>query len=107
MATLGDLLGSARRDAAAFAGWIDDIDPGLSEDLAGAAERCALDPVGFVRLALSDFSRLASEEDWATLMSGIRDSTDPGMTCLAAMVQWRINVADCAGDAPTGQGGSQ
>jgi len=90
MPTLGDLLASARHDASAFAGWIAATDAPFARELADAAGGQALEPAGFVRLAIGDFSRHASEEDWATLVSAIRDAQDPGMTCLRAMVDWRI-----------------
>ena len=96
MATLGDLLASARRDAGAFEGWISRTDPDLASELGRAAEALRLEPAGFVRLAVSDYSRLAEEEDWASLVSALREATDPAMTCLSAMVRWRIGAAACA-----------
>lgn len=108
MALLGDLLGAARRESSRFVASIGTVDPVLARGLAESAGRLDLDPGAFVRLALSDFARLASEEDWATLMSGIRDSADPGMTCLAGMVEWRIGAVGCqTHDAATVQGGIQ
>jgi hypothetical protein len=95
MALLGDLLGAARRDSSRFVSSVGAIDPAFARGLAEAARQLDLDPGAFVRLALSDFSRLASEEDWATLMSGVRDSADPAMTCLAGMVHWRMSAAGC------------
>lgn len=108
MGLLGDLLADARRDAGRFVACIDAVDPALALSLGEAAARLDLDPGAFVRLALGDFARLASEEDWATLMSGIRDSGDPGMTCLAGMVEWRIAAAACTTHGATnGQGGPE
>ena len=52
-------------------------------------------PTGFVRAAMSDFNRFAAEEDWATLTSSLRDTDDPGTTCLLAMVHWRLTVRGC------------
>lgn len=97
MATLGDLLATARRDAAGFTAWIGQVDPDMAAALGLAAQDHALDVTGFVRLALNDFARLAPEEDWATLISAVRDASDPGMTCLSAMVQWRIAAPGCTG----------
>jgi hypothetical protein len=34
-----------------------------------------MSPAGFVRAAVTEFSRYASEEDWATLTSSISDSS--------------------------------
>lgn len=96
MATLGDILAAARRDTGAFAARILVVDPALAGDLAGASHGMNTSIAGFVRLAVADFARLASDEDWTTLISAMRDSADPGMTCLAGMVQWRIDAPCCA-----------
>ena len=97
MAMLGDLLGAARGSAAAFQGWLEASDPALAAEVALAAAREGVTPAGFVRGAVADFARFASEEDWATLTSSIRDSADPGAVCLLAMVHWRLTVAGCGG----------
>ena len=96
MAMLGDLLAAARDSTGAFQAWLQKADPGLASEVATAAEREGLTPTGFVRCAVADFSRLAAEEDWATLTSSIRDSADPGSVCLLAMVHWRLTVRGCA-----------
>ena len=95
MATLGDILGAARRSAGAFEGWLSGADPALAEDVASAAGRFGTTPAGFARLAVADFSRYADEEDWAGLTRVVRDEQDAGTACLAAMVQWRLAVPDC------------
>jgi hypothetical protein len=97
MPMLGDLLAAARESSGQFEAWVAQADPGLAGDLREAARGEGLSPTGFVRAAVADFSRLASEEDWATLISAIRDSADPGTTCLLAMVDWRL-TAPCCGD---------
>ena len=93
---LGDLLAAARNSAGGFQAWLIQSDPELAAGVAAAAEREQLSPAGFVRAAVADFSRFASEEDWATLTSSIRDSQDPGAICLHAMVHWRLTVRGCA-----------
>ena len=60
-----------------------------------AADGANETPAAFVRAAIADFARFASEEDWATLTSRIRNSDDPGNACLLVMVQWRLDAADC------------
>ena len=95
MATLGDLLGAARRSTGAFHGWLEASDPELAGEVAAAAAREGLSAAGFVRASVADFSRFASEEDWATLVSAIRDDADPGTICLLAMVHWRLTVTGC------------
>jgi len=95
MAMLGDLLAAARGSAGAFQGWLEASDRELATRVAAAAAREGLTPAGFVRAAVADFSRFASEEDWATLTSSIRDNADPGTVCLLAMVHWRLTVRGC------------
>lgn len=95
MAMLGDLLAAARGSAGAFQGWLENCDPELAGLVAAAASREGLTPASFVRASVADFSRFASEEDWATLTSSIRDNADPGTVCLLAMVRWRLTVRGC------------
>ena len=97
MALLGDLLTEARRSASSFLSWLKTSDPKLAGDVVAAADREGFTPAGFVRVAVADFSRLASEEDWATLVSSLRDSSDPGTVCLLAMVHWRLTARGCEG----------
>ena len=100
MALLGDLLASARASAGAFRPWLESRDPALAADVDAAAAREGLTPSGFVRVAVADFSRFASEEDWATLVSSMRDTDDPGSECLLAMVHWRLTVRRCSDHSP-------
>ena len=92
---LGDLLAAARASSAGFQAWLESSDPELAAGVTGAAAREGMTSTGFVRAAVADFSRFASEEDWATLTSSIRDSADPGTICLLAMVHWRLTVKGC------------
>ncbi len=95
MPMLGDLLAAARASAGSFQSWLVASDPQLAADVAAASEREGMTPAGFVRAAVSDFSRFAAEEDWATLTSSLRDSDDPGTICVLAMVHWRLNARGC------------
>lgn len=95
MVMLGDLLAAARDSAGNFQAWLKMSDPDLASKVAAAADREQMSPAGFVRAAVADFSRFAAEEDWATLVSSIRDSGDPGSVCLLAMVHWRLTVSGC------------
>jgi hypothetical protein len=95
MTTLGDILGAARRSASGFQRWLSGSDPELARRVAEAAQQTGQSPTGYVRAAVSDFSRFASEEDWATLVSTMRESPDPGTDCLAAMVDWRLTAKGC------------
>ncbi|MGZ8348172.1 MAG: hypothetical protein ACXWUP_13780, partial [Allosphingosinicella sp.] len=90
MPMLGDLLAAARDGAGQFHLWLEASDPALAEAVAEAAQGIGVGPAAFVRMAVADFARLAAEEDWATLISSLRDSGDPGTVCLLAMVHWRL-----------------
>lgn len=109
MATLGDLLAAARTSAGTFQPWLEASHRELAADVSFAAAREGLTPAGFARVAVADFSRFASEEDWATLVSSLRDSADPGAVCLLAMVHWRLTARGCNDHsfaAPRQEGGS-
>lgn len=90
MLTLGDILSAAKRSAAGFQRWLEAADPTLATELAITAAQAELSPASFARVAVADFSRYADEEAWAQLTSLLRKSDDPGATCLAAMVRWRL-----------------
>lgn len=96
MATLGDILGSAKRSAAGFQRWIEAADPDLAEEVRVAAAHTGDSFAGLARAAVADFSRFADEDDWAKLTRIIRDDEDPGTTCLMAMVRWRLTATSCA-----------
>lgn len=96
MAMLGDLLADARRSAGDFETWLRVADPALAGQVTEVAGRERTGVAGFARVAVADFARFASEEDWATLVSNIRDADDPGRTCLLAMVHWRLTASGCA-----------
>lgn len=95
MPTLGDMLGAAKRSAANFQQWMELADPGFAAEARAAAERSQTSPAGFARIAVADFSRYADEEAWAQLSGILRNSEDPGLACLAAMVRWRLSQ-DCS-----------
>lgn len=100
MPMLGDILASARTASNSFQTWLERSDPALAADVARSAEAQGSTPTGFVRSAIADFNRFASEEDWATLTSSLRDTADPGTTCLLAMVHWRLTARSCAAHSP-------
>ncbi|MGE0007726.1 MAG: hypothetical protein AB7S92_19360 [Parvibaculaceae bacterium] len=95
MATLGDILGSAKRSAGEFEKWAASADPGLAETVRAAAAAENGSWSGYVRMAVADFSRFADEEAWAGLCRSVRDSDDPAMACLRAMVRWRMAAPAC------------
>src|SRR3546814_14397511 len=91
---LGDMLAAARNSAGRFQAWLEGSDPALAAQVAEHAAREGLSPAAYVRAAVANFASLASEEDWATLTSSMRDSGDPGTVCLMAMVHWRLSAPD-------------
>ena len=96
MPMMGDLLAAARDNAGGFEKWLECADRDAAGRLRNAASANNVTPSAFVRKSVAEFSRFAAEEDWSTLISGMRDSDDPGMTCLLAMVDWRLTATTCA-----------
>jgi len=96
MPMLGDLLAAARDGAGNFQSWLKATRPELASAVEAAAVAETLTPTSFVRVAVADFARYASEEDWATLTSTLKRSEDPGTACLVAMVDWRLAAKTCA-----------
>lgn len=95
MPMLGDLLGAARDGADNFLPWLRIADAQLADAVEEAAGAEKLAPTSYVRVAISDFARFASEEDWATLTSNLKRTEDPGTACLLAMVDWRLTARTC------------
>jgi hypothetical protein len=94
-ATLGQLLAGARQRSGQFAAWLEQADPDLAARLA-ASLAPGESPVSRVRVALADFTADASESDWATLISALRDAGDPGLEMLRRILL-RAFVAEAGG----------
>lgn len=90
MAMLGDILTDARRSSGTFQSWLREAMPDLMAEIEAMGLQSGESTTDFVHGALTAFSQLASEEDWADLTSRMRDSADPGTVCLLAMVRWRL-----------------
>lgn len=95
MPMLGDLLAAARNGAGNFQPWLRASNPELAVAVEKAADAEGLTPTSYVRTAISDFDRFASQEDWATLTSTLKRTEDPGTACLVAMVDWRLTARAC------------
>lgn len=106
MPMLGDMLAAAREMSGSFQAWLEGSDPQLAAQVKRAAEVQGLTPTSYVRTAVADFNRFAAEEDWATLTSSLRDTDDPGTTCLLAMVHWRLTVRGCSHHSSVAEGRS-
>jgi hypothetical protein len=95
MPMLGDLLAAARDGAGNFQPWLEVARPELAAAVEAAAGAESMTPTSYVRAAVADFARFASEEDWATLTSNLKRADDPGTACLLAMVDWRLTAKAC------------
>lgn len=100
MPMLGDLLAMARSVSSSFEAWLGCSDPELAAEVKRAAEGQGLSVTGYVRGAIADFNRFAAEEDWASLISSLRNTQDPGTMCLLAMVHWRLTARGCREHSP-------
>jgi hypothetical protein len=98
MATLGDILASARQ-AATIERWLTAADLDLAQAIGEAASREGEPLDCFARIVVADFTRAADENAWTTLLSRVRDSSDPGLACLSEMVRWRLSLAATGGAA--------
>ncbi len=104
--TMGDILAAARRSSGEVERHLLDADPVLAARVASAAADGGGSVGTLVRIAVADFSRFATEDDWATLVSRLRDDREPGMTCLVAMLEWRLPAAAPDESRPGPDGGS-
>ncbi len=89
---LGDVLAAARRSGADIETWLKPADPDLWTALHAEAMRRQEDTATFARGAVADFSDRAGEEDWAVLVSRMRDTNDAGRTLLLTMMRWRLGI---------------
>lgn len=94
MPMLGDLLAAARNTTGTFPGWLEASDPALMARVKQASEHASETPTAFVRAAVHDYTRHASDEEWTMLTSRLRDSADPGESCLLTMVRWHLAATD-------------
>ncbi len=107
MPMLGDVLAAARRSAGGFMRWLEAVDRDLVGRIAAAADPAGESPTSYVRTAVAEFGFYASEDDWATLNSRLRDTDDPGTVCLLTMVEWRLMTEAAARRAPVGVEGEK
>ncbi|MFW5680559.1 MAG: hypothetical protein ACOC3D_09845 [Pseudomonadota bacterium] len=82
---LGDMLGAARAAAPDLERWLAE-DATLDHRLRAVALAEERSLSSCVRAAVASFAHEASDEDWATLASRLRDSDDPGGICLLVML---------------------
>lgn len=98
--TLGEILGDARRAARTIGPALAAADPDLARAAAGASAAAGEPLHVFARVAVADFARSATEDDWTALMRVAQDGEDPGTGCLAQMVRWRLAREATASGAP-------
>lgn len=87
---LGDLLSFSRSSSADLEAWLANTDAALAERIRNQSVLRGEGAAQFVRIAVADFLAEASEEDWTSLMSAVRDAVDPGAACLAKMTAFRL-----------------
>lgn len=100
MPMLGDVLAVARRSSGDFMRWLEATDRDLAGRIAAAADVAGESLTGYVRVGVADFGRYASEDEWASLTSRLRDTDDPGTVCLLTMVEWRLAAKSAAQQTP-------
>lgn len=89
MATLGDLLASARAPGT-FERWLEVASPDVARMLAEAAAGQGEAPAVHARAAVAAFGLAADEEAWGALVSKLRGAGDPAVACIAYIVQWHL-----------------
>lgn len=89
-AALGDLLSFSHSSSADLEAWLANADVTLAGRIRDQSVLRGESTAQFVRIAVADFTAEASEEDWASLMSAVRDAADPGAACLARMTAFRL-----------------
>jgi hypothetical protein len=85
MLMLGDVLALARRSAAA----LEALPPDLVAGIKSAAEAEGTSPARYLRGAVAAFAHEAAPDEWAQLMTRLRESDDPAGECLRTMVERR------------------
>lgn len=89
---LGELLALGATTSAELKTWL----MGEHETLAHRLEREAgvrgESLAQFVRIAVSDFMAEADDEIWTSLISTVRDASDPGAACLALVTDFRVRM---------------
>jgi hypothetical protein len=91
-ATLGEILALSRHSSADLRAWLQAQDPALVDRLAAAAQVRGETVAQFLRIATADFLAEADEERWASLISALRDSDDPGAVCVARIMTFRLEL---------------
>lgn len=97
MPMLGDILGQARRQAASIEAWLEEHDGSLLARTRSAADAEGTSIAAFIQASFAQYDQFASEEDWGTLISKLRDGESPGTTCLLAILDWRFKKLDGKG----------
>ena len=90
--TRGEFLAFNRKSSAELRAWLQRQDPALIERLAKEADVRGESIAHFLRIATADFMAEADEETWASLISALRDGTDPGAVCVARVMDFRVRL---------------
>ena len=89
---LGELLALGSTSSAALKGWLIGEHETLAHRLQREADVRGESMAQFVRIAVSDFMAEADDENWTSLISTVRDASDPGAACLAMVTDFRVRL---------------
>jgi hypothetical protein len=89
---LGELLALGAVSSAELQAWVAAEDERLAARLQREAETRGESLAQFVRIAVSDFLAEGDEESWTSLISTLRDASDPGAACLAFVTDFRVRM---------------
>lgn len=88
-ATLGDFLGDGGV-ADRLVPWLAVVDSDLGQRLGAAAGEAGETPQDYARAAMAEFVADANDERWTNLISAARDTDDPALACLAAVLRSKL-----------------
>ena len=89
---LGELLALGATSSVALKAWLMGEHETLAHRLQCEADERGESMAQFVRIAVSDFMAEADEESWTSLISTVRDASDPGAACLAMVTDFRVRL---------------
>ena len=67
------------------------LDPGITESINERAKSLSMSPAQFSAGAVREFVDWADEEQWAQLMSQIREADDPGLRAVQTILCWVVS----------------
>ncbi|WP_395648002.1 hypothetical protein [Terricaulis sp.] len=89
---MGDLLAFGRQSSATLGAWLERQDAEFIGQLRREAGLRGESIAEFLRVATADFLAEADAEDWASLVSALRETDDPGAVCVARVTAFRLRL---------------